>query len=348
MDVHSTRQQLFANELKVLRRNFSTTGTTSFLPIYLQTLMSGEKLSFNLYVKVSANEHHEVTFLPFLEAEEVLEPSWVEVLEKLGVDRFYFRRRDLDRVIAYLNNHLLLFDTHKPGTYPKEKLLVLVEHLNFSLYRTFNSPRLGRYIHLAQSQVERLVQILQKDVSSLKQVWELLYRNYSLYNHSINVCLLGIGLMLFLHKSRHESLIVGLACLFHDLGLTKIPEELLYRQEPWDEEEWETVRKHPLLGYEKLKECLSMPPEVRQLVLEHHENADGSGYPRGLSLDQQHPWTRIIRLVDAYDGLTGHRPNQQPLAPFAALKSLQNQAGPKGLRFDPRTLKNFIRFLALP
>jgi HD-GYP domain-containing protein (c-di-GMP phosphodiesterase class II) len=348
MDVHSTRQQLFANELKVLRRNFSTTGTTSFLPIYLQTLMSGEKLSFKLYVKVSANDHQEVTFLPFLEAEEVLEPSWVEVLEKLGVDRFYFRRRDLERVIAYLNNHLLLFDSHKPGKYPKEKLLVLVEHLNFSLYRAFTSPRLGQHIYLAQSQVERLVQILQKDITSLKVVWELLYRNYSLYNHSINVCLLGIALMLFLHKSRHESLITGLACLFHDLGLTRIPEELLTRSESWDAEEWETVKKHPQLSHQMLKECESIPPEVLQLVLEHHENANGSGYPRGLSLDQQHPWTRIIRLVDAYDGLTGHRPGKQPLTPFAALKSLQNSAGSKGPTFDPRTLKNFIRFLALP
>ncbi|MBI4643368.1 MAG: HD domain-containing protein [Deltaproteobacteria bacterium] len=348
MDVHSTRQQLFANELKVLRRNFSTTGTTSFLPIYLQTLMSGEKLSFNLYVKVSANDQQEVTFLPFLEAEEVLEPSWVEVLDKLGVDRFYFRRRDLERVIAYLNNHLLLFDSQKGRNHSKEKLLVLVEHLNFSLYRAFNSPHLGRFIHLAQTQVERLVQLLQKDIASLKLVWELLYRNYSLYNHSLNVCLLGIGLMLFSHKSRYDSLIVGLACLFHDLGLTRVPEELRYHRDSWDGEEWETIKKHPQLGYQMLKECESIPPEVLQLVLEHHENADGSGYPRGLSLNQQHPWTRIIRLVDAYDGLTGHRPNQQPLAPFAALKSLQNQVSPKGPRFDPRTLKNFIRFLALP
>jgi HD-GYP domain-containing protein (c-di-GMP phosphodiesterase class II) len=86
---------------------------------------------------------------------------------------------------------------------------------------------------------------------------------------------------------------------------------------------------------------------VLQLVLEHHENANGSGYPRGLSLNLQHPWTRIIRLVDAYDGLTGHRPGKEPLAPFAALKSLQNQEGPKGSIFDPRTLKSFIRFLAL-
>jgi hypothetical protein len=347
MNVRNTRQQLFANQLKIQRRNFSTTGATPYLPLDLQALMVGEKLSFSLYVKVSANDPEDVKFLPFLETEEILEPSWVEILKKLSIDRLYFHRNDLDLVIAYLNNHLLLLDIHPEG-HPKEKLVVLVEHLTFSIHRSFNSSNLGRHIHLAQIQVERLVQELQKDDTSLKLVWELLYQHYTLYNHSINVCLLGIGLMLFLHRSRSESLIMGCACLFHDLGLTRIPEELLYRSEPLNPEEKEIIKKHPQLGYQMLKESNTMSSEVLQLVLEHHENADSSGYPQGLALGKQHPWTRIIRLVDAYDGLTGHRPSRQALSPFAALKYLQNQMGHRGPIFEPRALKNFIRFLALP
>ncbi len=347
MSGHNTREQLFANRLKVHRRNFCSNGTTSYFPLYLRALMVGEKLSFSLYVKVSGEDSQEVKFLPFLESEEILEPSWVEMLQRLGVDRFYFHRGDLDLVIAYLNNHLLLLDS-RGEVHPKEKLLVLVEHLNFSLRRSFNSPHLGRHIHLAQIQVERLIQELEKDPTSLKLVWELLYQHYTLYNHSLNVCLLGIGLMLFLHKSRRESLIMGLACLFHDLGLTRIPEEILYRTEPLTPEEKEIIMTHPQLGFQILKETSAMPPEVMQLVLEHHENADGSGYPQGLALNKQHPWTRIIRLVDAYDGLSGHRPYRQALKPFAALKALQDQVGPEGRIFDHRTLVNFIRFLAVP
>lgn len=347
MDVQNTREQLFANQLNVLKRNFTTTGSMDFLPIYLQTLMVGEKLSFTLFIKVSAKDQEGVSFLPFLEADEVLESSWVDVLKKLGIDRFYFRRRDLEKTIAYLNNHLLLFDIHRENL-PKEKFLVLVEHLNFSLYRAFNAPQLGRHIHLAQSQVERLVQVLQTSTSSLKLVWELLYRNYSLYNHSINVCLLGLALMLFLHKTREESIVLGMGCLFHDLGLTRIHGESLANRDLMDTEDWEIMRKHPDLGYRMLKECESVPPETLRLVREHHETADGSGYPQGLPLSKQHPWTRIVRLVDAFDGLTCHRPGRQPLTPFAALKSLQNQMGRRGPNFDSRTLKSFIRFLALP
>ncbi|MDD5642146.1 MAG: HD domain-containing protein [Syntrophales bacterium] len=347
MDVQTTRKQLFANQLKVLKRNFSATDTASFLPIYLQALMVGEKISFNLYLKVSTNEQEGITFLPFLEAEEVLETSWVEILERLGIDRFYFRRRDLELALAYLNNHLLLFDLQR-GNPSKEKFLVIVEHLNFSLYRAFNSPQMGSHINLAKNQVERLVQMLQRDIQSLKLVWELLYRNYSLYNHSLNVCLLGIALMLFMHNSRQESLILGVACLFHDIGLTRVPEDLLYQSEPLEEDDWETMKKHPLVGYQMLKECDVLPSEVLQLVQEHHENADGSGYPQGLPLSKQHPWTRIVRLVDEFDSLTGHRPGKKSIAPFAALKSLQKQAGMPVQNFDLRTMNNFIRFLAIP
>jgi HD-GYP domain-containing protein (c-di-GMP phosphodiesterase class II) len=271
----------------------------------------------------------------------------VTTLAKLGIDRFYFHKNDLELVLAYLNNHLFLLDASQ-GETSKEKLLVLVEHLNLSLHRAMKSNHLGRHIDLARIQVDRLIRELQQTPFSLKLVWELLYRDYCLYKHSVNVCLLSVGLMLFLHKSRQESLILGLAGLFHDLGMSRIPEELLYKEEPLEPEEWERLKQHPETGHEMLAEAGSLPPEVRQTVLEHHENFDGSGYPRGLPAGRQHPWSRILRLMDAYDGLTCHRPYRQALTPFAALKTITAQTGSAGGVFDPRTLKNFIRFLALP
>lgn len=347
MDVRHNRQQLFANKLTVLRRSSCSADQAPFFPLYLQSLMVGEKPSFTVYVKIKSEKTQEINFLPFLDAEEILEASLITMLAQLGIDRFYFHRQDLEPVLAYLNNHLMLLDSSRED-HAREKLLVLAEHLNFSLHRAFNSPHLGRHISLAQIQLDRLVLELEKSPSSLKLVWELLYRDYCLYKHSVNVCLLGVAFMLFLHKSRQESLLMGLACLFHDLGMTRIPEDLLYKVEPLEPEEWETVRKHPHAGYQVLQHTNSMPPEVLQLVLEHHENADGSGYPRGLPTDRQHPLSRVLRLVDAYDGLTCHRPFRQALTPFAALQTLSAQTGSAGRVFDPRSLRNFIRFLALP
>jgi HD-GYP domain-containing protein (c-di-GMP phosphodiesterase class II) len=88
-----------------------------------------------------------------------------------------------------------------------------------------------------------------------------------------------------------------------------------------------------------------LPEEVLRLTLEHHENADGSGYPRGLPLHRQHPWTRIIRLLDSYDSLTVNRPYREAFKPFNTLKILQETQGPRGPIYDSQIMKNFITFL---
>ena len=112
-------------------------------------------------------------------------------------------------------------------------------------------------------------------------------------------------------------------------------------------EEWEETKKHPIIGKQILRCHSTLPAEGAQLVMEHHENADGSGYPEGLSLPRQHPWTRILRLLDAYDALTTFRPYRPAHPPFAALRFLQKLEGPRGPIFETRTLMNFIRFLAM-
>ena len=89
-----------------------------------------------------------------------------------------------------------------------------------------------------------------------------------------------------------------------------------------------------------------VPDEVLRLILEHHENADGSGYPQALPLSRQHPWTRIMRVLDSYDSLTINRPYRAAYKPFEAIKILQETKGPRGPVYDLQTLKNFIRFHA--
>jgi HD-GYP domain-containing protein (c-di-GMP phosphodiesterase class II) len=163
----------------------------------------------------------------------------------------------------------------------------------------------------------------------------------------VNICLLGVAMMLFLKKSRRESQLMGMAGLFHDLGMTRLPDEILNKPASLTPEEWDHTKRHPTIGVQLLKSSPAMPAEGLHLVQEHHENADGSGYPLGIPLRRQHPWSRIIRLLDAYDAITSHRVYRPGQSPYAALKTLQEQEGPQGPVFDPHTLKNFIRFLAL-
>jgi HD-GYP domain-containing protein (c-di-GMP phosphodiesterase class II) len=346
MSAHMTRQCLFSQGLKSLQHHPVRTGHSSHIPLRLKGLIHGERLTFPLYLKAGDSQSENFAYFPYLDAGEVLDCRWLEPLVNLGIKGLYFHRTDLGNVLAYLNNHLQLLEMEGPAQ-AKKKFMVLAEHLSLTLRQVMTAPRLGAHIGLAVNQVDRIIEELQKDKHYPKMVWEILFRNYSLYNHAVNVCLLAVAMTLFLQKPQREGRLLGSVALVLDLGMTRISNHILYKSESLTPEEWEETKTHPLIGVQILKRYPILSAEGIQLVREHHENADGSGYPAGLCLHRQHPWTRIVRLVDAYDALTTHRPHRPAQTPFAALKVLQKEEGPEGPVFDRRTLRDFIRFLAI-
>jgi len=349
MDDGSVRDKLLSAKVKTVHLSSWEARSAPYTPLSISVLILGEKITFNLYLKVAGKERQDFEFLPFLKKGEAWEHRWLERLANKGLDRLYFHNDDLERMIAYLNNYLQLLK-HQSKKVSPELLAVFSEHLNFSVRRACQSPRLGPAIKVGQSQVEGLIKWLQQDPGAVKLVWKILYHDYNLYNHSINLCLMGVAFLLFLKYSATESRDLGLAALFHDIGMTRIPQEIIFKEGPLTPEERAEIRTHPELGYQILKKraggSLSLlPKEVPILALEHHENADGSGYPQGLPLSRQHPWTRVIRLLDSYDSLTVNRPYRGAFKPFNTLKILQETHGPRGPIYDLQTMKNFITFL---
>ena len=138
-----------------------------------------------------------------------------------------------------------------------------------------------------------------------------------------------------------------LAGLSPDLGPTQFQEEIVHKIEPLNPEEREHLQRHPLLGYRLLQKNPQIPLDTLRLILEHHESAAGSGYPQGLTLSQQHPYTRILFILETYDGLTTFRPYRPAPTPLAALKMLQEKEGSQEPTCEPKTLQQVIQFLAL-
>jgi HD-GYP domain-containing protein (c-di-GMP phosphodiesterase class II) len=322
-------------------------GVSPYTPIYLNVLMPRERLTFNLYLKVARKESRGFAYLLFLKQGEAWDRHWLALLTQKGIDRLYFLNEDLENAIAYLNNYMQVLRHESSQTSP-QLLAVFGQQLNFSIRRAFQSPRLGSAVQKAQTLVEDLIESLQQDPTAVKLIWKVLYHDYNLYNHSINTCLLGTAFMLFLKKSSKESRDLGMASLLHDIGMTQIPQDILLKEAPLTPGERTEINKHPVLGHRLLCKGTSLaylPNEVIRLSLEHHEDADGSGYPFGLPLNRQHAWTRILRLLDGYDSLTVNRPFRVAYEPFEAIKILRGLRGSRGPTYDPITLKHFISFL---
>lgn len=165
--------------------------------------------------------------------------------------------------------------------------------------------------------------------------------DYKTFIHSIGVCVCSLGIALYEGLSKSEMRELGLAAIFHDIGKTSLPTLLLNKTGKFTELERMEMNKHPYFGLAILKDT-SFPPYVADVAYEHHEHVDGSGYPRGLSQAEIHPYAKIVAIGDVFDALTSERPYKEAMTIPDALELMEQTAG---TQFDSKTMKSFYTFI---
>jgi putative nucleotidyltransferase with HDIG domain len=144
------------------------------------------------------------------------------------------------------------------------------------------------------------------------------------------------GLACRLNSMEVEVLHVG--TLLHDIGKIGVPDAILTKTGVLTSEEFESLKGHPAMGYEIIKD-LPFPEDVKMIVRHHHEQYDGNGYPDGLKGEEIPRLVRIFSIMDTYEALTGKRPYRSSSSPEAARALLQKSAG---TQFDPRLVELFL------
>jgi two-component system response regulator RpfG len=138
---------------------------------------------------------------------------------------------------------------------------------------------------------------------------------------------------------RDEVETVELAAPLHDIGKIGIPDGILLKPEKLNAEEWDVMRRHPVIGHEILKGSASKYVRMGALIaLGHHEKYDGSGYPNGLVGDHIPLCARIVAVADVYDALTTARPYKKAWKREQANEYLEAQ---RGKHLDPRLVDAF-------
>ena len=169
------------------------------------------------------------------------------------------------------------------------------------------------------------------------------YNDY-LYAHAVNVAVLSvmIGVNLDYNAIRLKELAWG--ALLHDLGEMVVPPEIAGKQGKLSPEEWLEVKKHPEQGFELMRKgSREIPMPVAHVAFQHHENFDGSGYPRRLKGDEIHEYARIVAVANVYDALVADRPFRPGFSSHIACEMMMTMAG----RFlDLDILKVFLERVA--
>ncbi|HQN21596.1 MAG TPA: HD domain-containing protein [Thermotogota bacterium] len=131
------------------------------------------------------------------------------------------------------------------------------------------------------------------------------------------------------------------AGLVHDIGKILVPMAVLRKESPLTEEEFETIKQHPVWGAEVLKTSEELE-DIADAVLYHHERWGGGGYPEGLYGEEIPLFSRVISVADAYDSMTSNRPYREALSDWEAVREIERNLA---TQFDPDIGRCFIQIM---
>jgi HD-GYP domain-containing protein (c-di-GMP phosphodiesterase class II) len=163
------------------------------------------------------------------------------------------------------------------------------------------------------------------------------------FKHSVDVATMAMVVAKQHGMSKSEIRDIGMAGILHDVGKTKIPNEILNKPGKLTDEEFTIMKNHPVYGYKILKEKPEMSNDILLGVLQHHEKMNGKGYPMGVSSDKIGKFARIISVVDVYDALVTERPYKKAFTPRDAVEMIMSMTAD----MDINAMKSFMKSVIL-
>ncbi len=171
-----------------------------------------------------------------------------------------------------------------------------------------------------------------------------MYDEYT-FAHSVNASILAISLGTYLSFDKPRVAALGVAGLLHDIGKVSVPIEIINKPDKLSEEEWELIKRHPVEGALALSDIPGVTKLAMIAAFEHHQHGDARSYPWIDDRPQQHPFSQIVAIADAYDALTAARVYfKSRMPPDQAMRTLIKK---RGVAFEPAFVKAFVNMIGL-
>ena len=166
-----------------------------------------------------------------------------------------------------------------------------------------------------------------------------------LFNHSVNVAIIGNLIGKWLDLGKEDIKILTLGGLVHDIGKLKIDKKILDKPEKLTEEEFEEVKKHPSYSHKILTEMGYNEEKLLRAVTLHHEREDGTGYPLGIKKKNIPIHSKIIAIADIFDAMTSNRVYDKKMNIFKVMEKFQKETfGKLDYKMVTLFIKKFLEF----
>ncbi|HUU80268.1 MAG TPA: PAS domain S-box protein [Acidobacteriota bacterium] len=192
-----------------------------------------------------------------------------------------------------------------------------------------------------ENELKRTLETLRKAMNGTIQAMSLAVESRDPYTagHQKRVSDLARAIAQEMGLSQEHVDGIRMSGLIHDLGKISIPAEILTNPSHLSEKAFELIKDHPQVGYNILRE-IEFPWPVAQIVLQHHERMDGSGYPKGLSGDEIRVEARVLAVADVVEAMASHRPYRPSLGLEPALEEISRL---RGTAYDPAVVDACLR-----
>jgi HD-GYP domain-containing protein (c-di-GMP phosphodiesterase class II) len=206
------------------------------------------------------------------------------------------------------------------------------------------TPNIKKIKRVVQGIVD---QILNEETSLIGLTTIRDYDEYT-FTHSVNVCIFSVALGKRLGLTKLQLYDLGMAALFHDIGKSRVPVEVLNKTGSLADDEWRQIAAHPWLGVLALfaiRGTQEYPYRSMVVAIEHHMKTDLTGYPKPIRPRQMSMYSKIVAAADGFDAATSRRAYQTvPINPAEVMREMRDNPR-RGM--DPVVVKAFINLTGI-
>ena len=306
-----------------------------YFPVTIQFIYSFKgPLPFDVYI-----QRFEGKFTKVYNKNSEHDPEQIYRYEDKQITNLYVTQAEKNIYGVFLYKLVEQFN-RGAGEVDKEKMIDVIKTSLELTYEKFadQSDDLGMNIQWASQQVTSALMMMEDNMASAIEIFKALSEDKQLLKHSYMVSLFSLVLAKKLGITSQRNLMgIGLGALLHDLGHTRINSEL-FSKNNLTPKEWDEIKDHPQLALKIVDHTKGITSDIRSILIQHHEQPNGRGYPNRLTNSSIFPPAKIVAIADAFCYFVSKSAYRETV--FTTAQALQMMRDDIG-HFDPEYLEVF-------
>lgn len=312
---------------------------SKFASIKISEFVAGKNVLFDVFIRLSSGK-----YVKILHAGDIFSRERIDKYKKKEVERLYFLSADRKKYVQYQSyiTKKMLANPKAPIALKETLLKNTAEKYVEELYSRGVKPQI---IEQGKEICESVFKMVEKEKDLFKLLRDLNSFDPNAFNHSYTVTLFaGAIIKQFEWQSKATIETTSLACMFHDIGKINLPEGLIDKHPAeLNDDQMQAYRHHPEDGAKMVEGNRLISNSVQQIILQHHEYYDGSGFPKGIKGNKILTLANIVRLADDFVRLV----EEKKCKTTEALKILL-QDSESSRRYNSSIVENFIKVFVDP